>query len=304
MSERRDSVSAAEEPAQTLPSAVGARDASRRGGRSRPASPHSHKFLAVTATLVGFAIGALGLAVVLLLGGSRPSAGPEWSSWSPPDGGLAGEREIADAVSPFYRAAPADQLVIVTVSNIDSSSTTSQIALQDPNTGSLAELGGTTAVYNLCGLGPACAIAVGTPSAARELLLRRESLELALYTFRYISGIDNVVAILPPGHATSTTTGSLTPSPPSPSHAASSAKAATTTVDLAVLFQRQALERYVSQPLRDTLPEELPPTVSEIDEAPEAELVSVLTGQALFTQRTVQAQDGSSVLVLDPIPPQ
>ena len=59
-------------------------------------------------------------------------------------------------------------------------------------------LGGTTAVYNLCGLGTSCAIAAGTPSLAGELLLRREALELALYTFRYIHGVDSVVAILPP----------------------------------------------------------------------------------------------------------
>jgi hypothetical protein len=38
--------------------------------------------------------------------------------------------------------------------------------------------------------------------------------------------------------------------------------------------------------------------------APEAELVSVVTGQALFRQQAVQAQDGSNVLVLDPLPPQ
>ena len=38
--------------------------------------------------------------------------------------------------------------------------------------------------------------------------------------------------------------------------------------------------------------------------APEAELVSVITGQALFTQKLIQDQDGSSVLVLTPAPAQ
>jgi hypothetical protein len=38
--------------------------------------------------------------------------------------------------------------------------------------------------------------------------------------------------------------------------------------------------------------------------APEAELVSVLTGEALFQQQTIQAQDGSNVLVLNSVPPQ
>jgi hypothetical protein len=303
MSERRDSVSAAEEPtgAPVLP-ALGVAPSRRRRRRT---SPHSHKFLAATAALVGFAIGALAVAIVLIVSsGPRAGSGPKWSSWSPNDGGLAGEREIAAAVSPFYRASPASQLVIVTVHNVNSNSTssgssqTSQIALRDPNTGSLGELSGTTALYNLCGLGPGCAIATGTPSQARLLLLRREALELALYTFKYIGGVDNVVAVLPPGRVG--TSGSLTPAPQS----AKSSASATSTIDMAVLFQRQSLQHYLQAPLRLTLPETLPPTVNEMTNAPEAELVSVLTSQTLFQQSTVQTQDGSSVMVLNPLPPQ
>jgi hypothetical protein len=303
MSERRDSVGAAEEQLRGgLGRTAGARGRSRQA--SWPASPHSHKFLGVTAALIGLAIGALVIAIVLALNTTRSTSGPAWSQWSPPDSGIAGEREIAATVSPFYRAAPAVQLAVVTVHNVTgSSSSTSnsngtQIALRDPTTGSLSTLGGTTAVYNLCGLGTSCAIAAGTPSIARELLLRREALELALYTFQYIHGIDSVVAILPPGPTTATAT--LTPAPPVPGHATPSTK----TIEMAMVLQRAALSRELSQPLRATLPEQLPPTVTEMSSAPEAELVSVLTGQTLFQQRTVQAQDGSDVLVLDPLPPQ
>jgi hypothetical protein len=262
-------------------------------------TPHATKFLAVSAALVGFAIGALAVAGVILARGSRSSSGEAWSSWAPQDGGVAGEREIAAAVSPLYRAAPAVQLAVDTVRN-DASATGGasgqQVAVRDPGTGSLGGLGGTTAVYNLCGFGPSCAISTGTPSAARLLLLRREALELALYTFHYIGGVDNVLAVLPPSHAT--TTASLTPTP------SSKPVNSTTTLDMAVLFQRSALGHYLKQPLRDTLPEQLPPTVTEMPQAPEAELVSVITSQTLFRQSTVQSQDGSNVLVLDPLPPQ
>jgi len=233
-------------------------------------SPHSSKFFAATAALIGFGVGAVAVAAVLLASGSRSTSGATWSAWSPPDAGMAGEREIAGAVAPFYRASPASQLVIVTVHNANSASSSSssgsasgaQIALRDPSTGSLGALNGTTAIYNLCGLGPGCAISTGTPSAARMLLLRRESLELALYTFKYISGTDNVLAVLPPGRGTPTQ--SLTPSPTT-----SATKSATSgaTVDLAVLFQRASLARYLSQPLHDTLPEPLPPTVDEMAQA-------------------------------------
>src|SRR5205085_10463490 len=107
----------------------------------------------------------------------------------------------------------------------------------------------------------------------------------------------NVVAILPPGHTSTTAT--LTPKPPSPGKTASNS-----TVDLAVVFQKRSLKRFLSEPLHLTLPEQLPPTVPQMEVAPEAELVSVITGQALFRQQLVQTQDGGSVLVLDPVPPQ
>jgi hypothetical protein len=243
---------------------------------------------------------------VVALHSHRPAATQQWSQWSPPDQGIAGEREIAAEVSPFYRATPASQLVVVTVQNINASSSSSttgsssgglQLALRDPSTGSLSAVSGNTAVYNLCGLGPNCSIAVGTPSSARLLLLRREALELSLYTLKYINGIDNVVSILPPGHTTATAR--LTSKPPAPGHTAGSS-----TIDLAVVFQRSGLQRYLNRPLRETLPEDLPPAVAEMPSAPEAELVSVLTGEALFQQQLIQAQDGSNVLVLSAVPPQ
>jgi hypothetical protein len=270
-------------------------------------SPHSHKFIAVTAALVGIAVGAIVIAVVVALHSHRPAATQQWSQWSPPDQGVAGEREIAAEVSPFYRASPASQLVVVTAQNINSSAGNSnatgsssgglQIAVRDPSTGSLSAIQGNTAVYNLCGLGPSCAIATGTPSAARLLLLRREALELSLYTLKYINGVDNVVSILPPGRTTAQA--KLTSKPPKSGSTASSSP-----IDLAVVFQRDGLKRYLSKPLSYTLPEPLPPTVSQMNSAPEAELVSVLTGEALFQQQTIQAQDGSNVLVLNSVPPQ
>ena len=70
----------------------------------------------------------------------------------------------------------------------------------NPSSSAVSLLNGNTIAYNLCGIGGKnCAIGIGTPSSARLLLLRREALELALYTFKYVHGVENVVAILPPG---------------------------------------------------------------------------------------------------------
>ena len=269
---------------------------SRATGRLAP--PHSSKFLAATAALLGVAIAAVAAAALILAHGGSGGPAAQWSSWSPRDSGLAGEREIADEVAPFYRASPSTQLAIVTVQNVTSNSSgngSTQIALRDATTGTLSALSGNSAVYNLCGLGPSCAISAGTPSAARLLLLRREALELALYTFRYIGGTQAVVAILPPGYTSQSCTGVC---------AKSQQKPVTKPLDLALAFDRAELSPWLGKPLRATFPETLPPTVSQMPNSPEAELVSVITAHGLFAEKTAQAQDGSTVITLSPLQPQ
>ena len=53
-------------------------------------------------------------------------------------------------------------------------------------------------LYRMCGLGKDCSIPGGKPSIQRHLLLRREALELALYSFRYLDGVEQVAVLLPP----------------------------------------------------------------------------------------------------------
>ncbi|HET7051181.1 MAG TPA: hypothetical protein VFI54_23145 [Solirubrobacteraceae bacterium] len=299
MNDERRLVSANDDTADArLPAAATA--TASGGSKRRSGSPHSLRFLAVTAALVGIAIGAIGVAIAILVGNNSPGPQAKWSSWTPPDNGVAGERDIANAVAPLYRASPASQLAVVTVQNFSDTGTGTQVALRSPNDGTLSALGGTTAVFNLCGLGPNCGISSGTPSADRLLLLRREALELSLYTFKYVHGVENVVSILPPGHAVTVTTAKLTAKPPDKA----GGKSKTAPLYMAVAFQRRSLQPFLNRPLRETLPEQIPPTPTTIASAPEAELVSVLTAQALFKQQVIQAQDGSNVLVLDPLPPQ
>ena len=56
---------------------------------------------------------------------------------------------------------------------------------------------GNAVLYKMCGLGPSCSI-IGTPSAERLTLVRREALELALETFEFVTNADQVVVFLPP----------------------------------------------------------------------------------------------------------
>lgn len=245
-------------------------------------------------------IAALGTAVGLSTQG-RVAAGPgDWSVWRPTDQGLTGAQEIADYVAPYYRASPSTQLAVVTPVNLNDPTHPVQIAVPGSGSGSSASLiplpAASTMVYNLCGVGGQdCSIDVGRPSAGRLLLLRREALELALYTFKYLSGISYVVALLPPGHTSQGCSG-ICPRPHSPRKV--------TAVNLGLFFDNAELAPWLSHPLSSTFPEPLPPTVDEMSSAKEAELVSLLTAHGLFQEHVEQGQDGSSIVLLSPLPPQ
>ena len=64
--------------------------------------------------------------------------------------------------------------------------------------GDIKLIDGHGVMYTLFGLGKHGSIHGGEPSEERHLLLRREALELALYTFRYADDVDMVVTLLPP----------------------------------------------------------------------------------------------------------
>jgi hypothetical protein len=265
--------------------------------RDRPYRPNVRnigRFRWVIVALFVFAAGSLAAAVALTSSGRRqstPAASVAWSTWRPIDSGLAGAQEIADYVAPYYRATPASQLAVVTVVNLNNPSAPVQVVVPTSTTGSVLPLpAGSTIVYNLCGEGSSnCSIGVGKPSANRLLLLRREALELALYTFEYIPGAQTVVATLPPGYTVQR----------------SGQKSVTKPLDIALAFDRSELSYWLNHPLRATLPEAIPPTVSQIGKSKEAELVSVLTGHGMFSETTQSAQDGSTVITLTgPLQPQ
>lgn len=295
------------------------RFSSRAGGRADApvASPHAHRFRTATAVLVGLGIAAVVVAVAVAVSGSRMTHSQPWSSWSPPDSGTLGATDIAAHVSPLYRLSAVNQLAVVTVVNLESAAAAAaqaqaaqngtnvpvanglQVAVKpNPSSSAVSLLSGSTIAYNVCGIGSKnCAITVGAPSSNRLLLLRREALELALYTFRYIPGAENVVTILPPGR--SQTTSTLTKSLPT-----SDSQSSGQPLDMAVLFVRQELSPLLKVPLSATLPEQYPPTVSEMPSAPEAGLVEQITARGLFSEQLQTAQDGSNVIVLGPLPPQ
>jgi hypothetical protein len=200
-------------------------------------------------------------------------------------------QQIATMVSKRYRAQDGGQLAAalagppVIVSNQPEGSTqilvrTIAITPDQPSGGAASDRdvvivdGDTSVQYVLCGYGQNCSIAKGQPSVERHTLLRREALELALYTFKYLPGIDSVSVFLPPR----------------PDGAAAPTM---------VFLEREDLASELSKPLEKTLSAETP-KIGKIS-TDELERVNRDTGKRLYQYDYTQAQDGSAVMLLDPV---
>lgn len=253
---------------------------------SKPAAKrlHNRRFLAIY-LLLGVAIGAAAVGIVVAFEATTsPSAA--WSGWRPSEGGISGARQIAEHVAPSYRLPSGRQLVAV-ITKTPSVSATSQtgatetipvpiLAVRGPQSAGGDQVldisSGNAVMFQLCGLGPACAIATGAPSVDRGRLVRREILELALYTFKYIPGIDDVLAFMPPRLGTK------------PKYV--------------VFFRRGDLSTELRSPLVDTLQAKVP-TASTIP-ATEANAVDAATNPRYYSFALTQEQLGAPILVLTP----
>jgi hypothetical protein len=270
----------------------------------RVSHPHAQKFRVALAVLFGVAVGAIAIAIAVAVGGSGnggTAASSNWSSWAPDSGGSQGVSEIADHVAPYYRVSSSQQLDVITpisVAQPTAAGTTTGSGLTVVvNTGtasksqSLALLNGKTVAYNICGLGPSNCQLPGTPSISRMLLMRREALELALYTFKYIGDSENVLAVLPPGKTVAKST---------------NASGAGSPVTVSVLFVRRELQPWLNVPLSKTL-QEFPPDVPELPlwtQSEEAGFVDQITAHGLFSSQVESLQVGGNALVLSQLPPQ
>ena len=160
------------------------------------------------AIIAGAGVGAL----LVLVGRGSPAPAPAWSAWEPIGSSERRAAQIGDHVGDQYRLPSGNALVAVTyagpptVTGPDGSTfQVRAIAVRPDTTGGRAEANdidtvnaGNTVMYTLCGLGTSCSIAEGKPTVARGQLLRREALELALYSFHYLDGIDSTLVLLPP----------------------------------------------------------------------------------------------------------
>jgi hypothetical protein len=239
-------------------------------------STYAPRFQFMTGALVAVGIAALVGITIAIVGIAPKDEGPAWSSWKPTTGGLQGASEIASHIGGAYRDR-GKQLVKVEANDISYKGVPLLVAMRKS-----AEEGGAIQVhdekgvlYQMCGLGVNCQIDGGKPSPERMLLLRRAGLELALYSFRYLKDVKQVVV--------------LTPAPPG--------KAQT----IALYFSRDELRPELDRPLTSSL---LPtaPTIKTVTLSPDARLVDQTTNPYLFSLMGSSFND-RGYLVLDPYSP-
>ena len=235
------------------------------------------------AIVAGAGVGAL----LVLVGRGSPAPAPAWSAWEPTGSVERRSAQIADHVADQYRLPSGKALVAITyagpptVTGPDGSSfRVPAIAVRPDTTAGRAESddidtlnAANTVMYTLCGLGNACSIPEGKASVERGQLLRREALELALYSFRYLDGIDSTLVLLPPR---------------------ADGQAAT-----AVFLERGDVREGLRRPLDQTLTAPLTPGVGEI-QADEQRIVDHTTRSRIYEYGYLQSQDGSPVMVLTP----
>lgn len=240
--------------------------------------PHRPRFLFVYGFLGAVLAGAI--ALVVIYAGRAITPAPTWSAWHPSGGGLGAAKQIADKVGRSYRLPNGDQLVDVLAKEPSVSPPSGApialhyVALKGtggaPDTDYVVSPSDTM-MYQLCGLGTACSIATGKPSQARGTLVRREILELALYTFKYVGGVDNVIAFMPP------------------------VSSQTRAVYLRKADLASELKTPLTQTLRAKVP--LPATIP----AREVHAIDATTESRVYKVALAQAPNGDAVLVLTPL---
>lgn len=294
--------------AATGDAVVVANDAQRGGPPAVPAraNPHAPRFQFLFGALGALSVAAIALVIALV---RSPAPAPErpWSDWEPTSSGLDPAQQIAAHIAHQYRLPNGRQIVEVaggpptlkgqplTIGVIHSGQTP-------------APLEGNNVLYQLCGDGESCSIKEGKPSTQRGLLVAREALELALYTFRYVSGVDRVLVTLPPpppaslakgaGSKALSTSSTQTAGGSATSAGGTTTSAATRVVRHALIFSQQDLAAELSQPLSATL-SAVTPQVSQINGWPDATTVKTLTEPHLYDFSVSETQQGL-VMLLEP----
>jgi hypothetical protein len=268
----------------TSEAALGAVDADASEPASKRNRLYAARFLVVY-LILALALVATGAGVVIATYGVSLKGSPKpWSSWKPSGSASAQTNAIAQRIGGDYVLPSGNQLLDVYPKKltlpVSTTSGQAQIPIaavairgQKGKIDAISPVSDTDSrIYQLCGTGTACAIGEGKASVARGQLVRREALEIALYTFKYVPGVTHVLAFMPP------------PPGSQPS-----------TVEY---FDKTDVKDLLGRPLRTTLSPKvpLPSTITPGEGAK----IDNITLPHLFKYTLQQTQLGQAVLVLAP----
>ncbi len=281
-----DLVSEQQPPAKPEPS-----DAVVIARRQAESGVPRHRF-GIAYLLLAAILGAVvGLVVVFAVDGSK-SSGSAWSTWKPTQTGIKQLDEIGKHVGAGYALANGRSLVAVYSTPaiaqeqgqavpVRAIGVTPGLPGESPSDADFYNANGTWA-YILCGLGNTkgntCALP-GKASVDRFDLLRREALELALYTFEYEKNVDSVLVYMPPASVTSTGD----------------------TANTLFFFRRADLKAALDMPVTQTITPAKAKLKPGTMSAAELAKVRRLTASRLYTYTTGSLSDGSPILVLQPV---
>jgi hypothetical protein len=239
--------------------------------------PFAGRFL-VAYGIVMLAFGGL-LALLIVLATGSSHRGARWSAWRPDGGDSDAAGQVANHVARQYKTAAEGRQVIAVEARFPQafSRPITEIAVRETASSGVAgaalpvESTEHSVFFEMCGVGGAAQCNVPGGVSWAEAAVRREALELGLYSLKYLDDVDTVVVFLPLNGTTST----------------------------AVHFRDRDLRRALERPLAKTLPVRPAPPLGASD-APEEDAIERLTRPHWFRARFQQGPVGSTILVLDP----
>ena len=158
------------------------------------------------AAVVGAGIGSF----IVLATGPEQQEDPAWSAWQPKGSTIAKVRQIADRIPKAYRTENGAQLTVSLAGPLSVPTPEGEVPVRAvfvrPDTSKGLAEEDDIAVYpasavvsfGLCGTRSKKQCELAPASAERQTLLRRQALELSLYTLKYVDSVDSVVVFMPP----------------------------------------------------------------------------------------------------------
>jgi hypothetical protein len=234
------------------------------------------------AAVLGAGIGSF----IVLAGQDDPPEDPAWSAWQPTGSRLAKVRQIADHIPKAYKNDDGSQLTVSLASSLAVPTEQGDVPVRaivvrpDVSKGlaeedDIATYNGSDVVsYGLCGADSKqqCEIAKGVSSPERFTLLRRQALELSLYTLKYVDDVDSVIVFMPPSQK-GQSNGSI-------------------------FLRRSDVEDELDRPITSLLPTKRP-RVGALTSLEEGQIIR-LTGSRTYAAQVQPLPDGNPVLVLTP----